>query len=105
MQTRKQVTVTIAKLMLAALLLAAIAGFLGRQMGPGVPLTLLWIAVIGLAVLLVIAALVSLTVRRFISRQDGAGPLQSPEPAGKFGDALGRRYHGADAADALTGKQ
>lgn len=85
MSIRKQVFVTIAKLVLAALLLAGIAGFLGKQMAPGAPLILVWTMAIGLIVLLLVAALVSLTIRQFILRQGGTDPQWfwfSSEPEG-----------------------
>lgn len=85
MSIRKQVFVTIAKLVLAALLLAGIAGFLGKQMAPGAPLILVWTMAIGLIVLLLVVALVSLTIRQFILRQGGTDPQWfwfSSEPEG-----------------------
>ena len=71
MQTKKQVAVTNAKLMLAALLLAAMAGFLGKQMAPGASLGALFIVAIGLVAVLVLGTLGWLTFSQFILRQGG----------------------------------
>lgn len=71
MRIRKQVFVTIAKLVLAALLLAGIAGFLGKQMAPGAPWSTIFIVVIGLLAVVVLGTLVSLTFSQFILRQGG----------------------------------